>query len=146
MSLGRCHEFVHKTGLSIIVPIHVNKTVEGRLVANTIASTYGYEDGIRALEAWADKGDLLYYDRSKAAAPSSALGQPPRAGRFVQAVQLGTAANPTVKTDEDVDNRFGAHFSRTTDDDRTYGGRIEKLRGAGGKVTERLVDLTHSER
>lgn len=106
-------ELTDKTGHPIIVPIQVNK-VEGRLIANTVASVYGYEEGIQAIESWAKKGDLLYYDQSKTAAPSSTLGQPPGEGRFVQVVQLGTAANPNVRSDADVVKKWGAMFARTT--------------------------------
>jgi hypothetical protein len=139
-------ELLDKTGKPVIVPIHVRK-VEGRLVANSIASVYGYEDGIRAMEVWANNGDLLYYDKSKTAAPSSTLGQPPGEGRFVQVVQLGAAANPKLLSDADVVKKWGAMFRRGPEAPETTGmqkGAVQEALAPTVEKTRVPIDVHQS--
>lgn len=124
-------ELTDRTGKPIVVPIHVDVN-QGRLVANEIASVYGRHDGVEQLQKWADKGLLRYYDQAKTANPSTTLRLSPEdLGRLPHVVQAGKAANPNVRSDEDVVKQRGAMFSRAGWIDRESPATQEALRKAG---------------
>ncbi len=138
-------EITDRTGKPIVVPIHVDVN-KGRVVANEIASIYGREEGVRQLESWANQGLLRYYDKSKTANPSTTLRLSPEdLGRLPHVVQLGLAANPNVRSDEDVVNERGAMFSRapaiaasaTTGDHRDF---------TAARVAEFVRNLLHNDK